>query len=198
MLRMLANYLQGRDFALLGESRWRSAGLRPLARIINSMSHPVKEQIYIWSGRYEAIAASKLDRAITSRVAEWAASLYPQRKYPAVAVGSSNGALTHLWAALGIPWLPQTFLIPVARSGPHPDEPQQDVKWAEKWIPAFLESNPDVQLHHMHDPNQDRLMIQRMTYFRVKRLWLGQAYESFIRQYLEPGGTIFIVDCNLK
>jgi hypothetical protein len=97
-----------------------------------------------------------------------------------------------------MPWLPQTFLIPVARSGPHPDEPQQDVKWAEKWISAFLESNPDVQLHHMHDPNQDRLMIQRMTYFRVKRLWLGPAYESFIRQYLEPGGTIFIVECNLK
>ncbi len=41
-------------------------------------------------------------------------------------------------------------------------------------------------------------MIQRMTYFRVKRLWLGQAYESFIQQYLEPGGTIFIVDCQLK
>jgi hypothetical protein len=82
--------------------------------------------------------------------------------------------------------------------GPDPNEPQQDVKWAEKWIPAFLESNPDVQLHHMHDPNQDRLMIQRMTYFRVKRLWLGQAYGSFIQQYLEPGGTIFIVDCQLK
>jgi hypothetical protein len=166
--------------------------------MINSMPGSVKEQVYIWSGRYEAIAAKKLDRAITSGVAEWVVSLYPQRKYPAVAVGSSNGALTHLWAALGIPWLPQTFLIPVARSGPDPDEPQQDVKWAEKWIPAFLESNPDVQLHHMHDPNQDRLMIQRMTYFRVKRLWLGQAYESFIQQYLEPGGTIFIVDCNLK
>jgi hypothetical protein len=198
MLRGLANYLHGRDFALLAESRWRSAGLRPLASMINSMPDSVKEQVYIWSGRYEAIAAKKLDRAITSGVAEWVVSLYPQRKYPAVAVGSSNGALTHLWAALGIPWLPQTFLIPVARSGPDPDEPQQDVKWAEKWIPAFLESNPDVQLHHMHDPNQDRLMIQRMTYFRVKRLWLGQAYESFIQQYLEPGGTIFIVDCNLK
>lgn len=41
-------------------------------------------------------------------------------------------------------------------------------------------------------------MIQRMTYFRVKRLWLGKAYENFIRQYLEPGGTIFIVECNLR
>jgi hypothetical protein len=85
MLRGLANYLHGRNFALLGESRWRSAGLRPLACIINSMPNPVKEQVYIWSGRYEAIAARKLDRAITSRVAEWVVSLYPQRKYPPVA-----------------------------------------------------------------------------------------------------------------
>ena len=91
--------------------------LEALPRIINSMSNPVKEQVYIWSGRYEAIAARKLDRATTSRVAEWVVSLYPQQKYPAVAVGSSNGALTHL---SGIPWLPQTFLIPVARSGPIP------------------------------------------------------------------------------
>lgn len=41
-------------------------------------------------------------------------------------------------------------------------------------------------------------MIQRMTYFRVKRLWLGANYENFIRQSLEPGGTILIVECNLK
>ena len=39
-------------------------------------------------------------------------------------------------------------------------------------------------------------MIQRMTYFRIKRLWLGPAYENFVRQNLEPGGTIFIVECN--
>jgi hypothetical protein len=32
----------------------------------------------------------------------------------------------------------------------------------------------------MHDANQDRLMIRRMTYFRVKRLRLGEAYERFL------------------
>ena len=199
MLRALVNYLQGRDFPLLGTMpKWRAPAMKLLAHAVNRMSNPLKERVYIWSGRYEAIAARKLDKAKTERIAEWVVSLYPKRKYPAVAIGSSNGALTHLWAALRIPWLPQTFLIPVARSGPHPDEPLQDVKWAEEWTPVLLKANPDVQLHHMHDPNQDRLMIQRMTYFRVKRLWLGANYENFIRQSLEPGGTIFIVECNLK
>lgn len=172
--------------------------MKLLANLVTHAPNFIKEQVYIWSGRFEAIKPRKLARAKTELIPEWAVSLYPTRKYPAIAVGSSNGALTHLFAALDIPWLPQTFLIPVARSGPDPDEPLQDVKWAEEFAPMFLENNPDVQLHHMHDPNQDRLMIQRMTYFRVKRLWLGEAYENFIRQSLEPGGTVFIIECGLK
>lgn len=41
-------------------------------------------------------------------------------------------------------------------------------------------------------------MIQRMTYFRVKRLRLGDAYEMFLQRSLKPGGTIFLIECNLK
>ncbi|MGE5525271.1 MAG: hypothetical protein ACM3SS_16275, partial [Rhodospirillaceae bacterium] len=100
--------------------------------------------------------------------------------------------------ALGIPWLPQTFLVPVARHGPHPDEPADDLAWAREPSEIFLRANPDVQLHHLNDPSQDRLMIQRMTYFRFKKLTLGPAYESFLRACLEPGGTIFVVDCELE
>jgi hypothetical protein len=198
MLRALANYLHGRDFPMLGRPHWSAPVWKTVARAVARLPNELKEQVYIWSGRYEAIRPEKLHEARTDKIAEWVTGLYPKRKYPAIAVGSSNGALTHLWAALGVPWLPQTFLIPVARSGPHPDEPAQDIEWAKDWVPVFLEANPDVQLHHMHDPNQDRLMIQRMTYFRVKRLRVGEAYENFIRESLEPGGTIFIVECGLK
>jgi hypothetical protein len=198
MLRALANYLHGQDFPLLGAlPRWAAPEMKVIATLVNRMPKRMKEQVYIWSGWSEAIAARKLHNAKTDRIADWVVSLYPKRRYPAVAVGSSNGALTHLWVALGIPWLPQTFLIPVARSGPHPDEPMEDVKWAEEWAAVFLKANPDVQLHHLHDPNQDRLMIQRMAYFRVKKLWLGTAYEQFLQHYLEPGGSIFIVECGL-
>jgi len=61
--------------------------------------------------------------------------LYPRRTYPAAVVGSSNGAAVHLWGALGIPWLPQTFLVPVARSGVHPDEPFDAMHWAVEPAP---------------------------------------------------------------
>lgn len=95
-------------------------------------------------------------------------------------------------------WLPQTFLIPVARSGIHPDDPKADAEWAREPAHRFLKVNPDVQLHHMNDPIQDRLMIQRMTYFRVKRLQLGPAYRNFLIDCLAPGGTIYLMDCRLK
>jgi hypothetical protein len=49
----------------------------------------------------------------------------------------------------------------------------------------------------MHDPSQDRLMIRKLAYFRVKRLRLGEAYEQFLEERLEPGGTIVVVDCAL-
>ena len=198
MLRALSRYLHGEDFPLLGTlPRWTAPSMKLLATLINRLPRRLQEQIYIWSGWYEAITPEQLQEVNTEQVAAWMASLYPQRQYPAVMVGSSNGAAVHLCAALGIPWLPQTFLIPVARSGIPPDEPQADAEWAEKPARALLQKNPDIQLHHMHDPVQDRLMIQRMTYFRVKRLCLGAAYERFLQQALEPGGTIYLLECGL-
>jgi hypothetical protein len=37
-----------------------------------------------------------------------------------------------------------------------------------------------------------------MSYFRFKRLSLGDAYRAFLDQCLEPGGTIVLVDCRLS
>jgi hypothetical protein len=122
---------------------------------------------------------------------------YPRRQYPAVAIGSSGGALVHLCAALGIPWLPQTFLIPV-RAHFSPDEPRDALRFGEEKAPLLLEGNPDLVLHHMHDAAQDRLMLQHMTYFRVKRLRLGQAFSEFLTDSLEPGGTLFLVECERR
>jgi hypothetical protein len=199
MLRALSRCVGGQDFPLLGTlPRWSGVPMRGLGAVINAMPQWLQEQVYIWSGWCEAISVDKLQTINAEEVAEWMMGLYPERKYPAVAIGSANGAATHLWAAMGIPWLPQTFLVPVARSGVHPDEPQQDLEWGREPASVVLQRNPDVQLHHMHDPVQDRLMIQRMTYFRFKRLTLGPAYEAFLDRCLEPGGTIFLMDCRVS
>jgi hypothetical protein len=199
MVRGTANYLKQKGVPVLGTMpAWSGPAVRTAGNLIQQLPWQVKDQLYALGGAGEALSPRKLHKAKIERIEEWVIGLYPRRKYPAIALGSSNGAAVHLYAALGIPWLPQTFMIPVARSGVHPDEPLQDIDWAQEPARRFLRANPDVQLHHMHDPNQDRLMIQHMTYFRVKRLRLSKVYENFIMECLEPGGTLFIMECNLK
>jgi hypothetical protein len=47
----------------------------------------------------------------------------------------------------------------------------------------------------MHDPNQDRLMTHYMTYFRIKRRRLGEAWTRFLAERLQPGGVVVLVEC---
>jgi len=199
MMRANAAFLRGRDFPVLGTVPSRLApAMRPIAATINALPERAREVLYARSGAREAILPEKLAEVRAEDVARWTVDQYPGWRYPAMAIGSSNGALTHLWCALGIPWLPQTFLIPVRHPGIHPDELREDMEWAKKQAPALLEANPELALHHMHDANQDRLMIRHMSYFRVKRLRLGGAYERFLEETLSPGGTIFLVECRRR
>jgi hypothetical protein len=125
--------------------------------------------------------------------------LYPKQKYKAILIGSSSGPAVHLGAALGIPWLPQTFLIPVKTAGElSVDDPIERMEWVKPFARELLENNPELELHHMMDPNQDRPMLKTTCYFRVKLLQLGKAYEEFILKNLEKDGTLFIVDCQKR
>jgi len=169
MLKATAHALQGHDFPLVGAVSPRLQPiLQPVGRLIGRLPSRVREQIYIWSGANEAVPPRRLRAVRTEELARFAVRQYPCRRYPAVALGSSNGALVHLWAALGVPCLPQTVLIPVRRDGVPPDEPHRELEWGRGPARWLLDQNPGLQLHQMHDPVQDRLMVQRMSYFRVK------------------------------
>lgn len=193
MLRSTAAYLRGEDFPGLGIT---SPVIEPLLGLVNTLPRPLQEFVYTMGSANEGIPVDSLKDVRSEVIAQWMVNEYPQREYPAVAIGSSCGALVHLYAALGIPWLPQTYLIPIAHPDFEPNDTQPFLEWGVKHAPKFLEANPDLQLHHMHDPNQDRLTSKGMTYFRVKRLRLGTAYERFLENCLPSGGTIFLVECN--
>lgn len=194
MLRATARYLRGRDFPTLGVR----SPLDVVVPLLRRAPDRALEALYIWSGASEAAPVERLGEVDAERIGAWAVSEYPARQLPAAFVGSSNGALVHLACALGAAFLPQTFLVPARRTRVEPDDPQGDMRWGMRHARALLAANPDVQLHHMHDANQDRLMIQRMTYFRIKRRRLGAAYERFLRRQLVPGGTLFVVECELR
>lgn len=194
-LRVLARHLHGEGSPALGLG-WAARSVSRLLPVGNHAPSAVREQLYIWSGWSEAVRREQVGAVDTDAIAEWACARYPRRKYPAVFVGSSSGAVAHLAALAGVPWLPQTFLVPVRhRRALDPDEPVVAMNELAEAREAFVTANPGVAVHHMHDANQDRLMIRRMGYFRYKYRELPAAYAAFLREHLAPGGTVVVVDC---
>lgn len=193
MLRANANFLRGEDFPALGSPPL----LKIPAATANWFPKKIRTGVYLFSGWNETIPPKQLDQVDPEELSSWVSQQYPNREFPAVAIGSSNGAATHLYCALGIPWLPQTFLMPV-RQSVHPDEPYEAMRIGLEPGRQLLDRNPELKLHHMHDANQDRIMVRTMTYMRVKRRQLGEEYRRFLEERLPPGGTIIVTECERK
>ena len=166
-----------------------------MAPAINSLPKSIRTNFFVAAGRSESLSAHRLPGTSVEDICRWVTRQYPNRRYPAVAIGSANGAAIHLFAALGIPWLPQTFLIPVARSGIAPDDAAAELHWGIKIASGFLRSNREINLHHMQDPIQDRLMVRAISYFRIKKISLGPAYEQFLTNNLERNGVVLLIEC---
>ena len=201
MLRALASHLKDQDFIALGSfPKWSVPFMSVVGGTVKRLPSALRSAVYSFSGWTEAVAQRKIvgPRTDPGNVAEWLCSHYPKRRYPAVMIGSSNGALMHVCAACGIPWLPQTYLMPVSHRRLDPNAVETELARMRGLALRFLDAHRDVALHHMHDPSQDWLMVQLMSYFRLKYLRLPDAYKKFITQCLEPGGTICIINCELS
>lgn len=183
----------------LHDKELRTGGFAPslAGSFLNAVSYlPSKliEPISTFAGWLDASSPSVLDKVRGETMSQWVVSKYPKRRYPGVLIGSSSGGVVHLGAALGIPWLPQTLLVCV-RHSMDLDEPKQELEWAKAPVQRLLRNNPDLWAYQMHDPNQDRLKVGHVSYFRLKRSRLGTQYKQFLKQNLVPGGTIFLVEC---
>ena len=181
--------LDGQPFRNLGSSTAAGLAVRAAARLPWS----VLRGVYTRIGASEAINPRRLADVNLAAVAESFAKRYPKRRYPAILIGASNGALVHLAAAMQVPWLPDTVLVPVDHVG-DTDRPDDAMEFGRSVAPALLDRNPDVVLHHMHDQLQDVLMAQRMSYFRVKWARLPEAYAKFIDDHLTAGGTVVLIN----
>jgi hypothetical protein len=181
-LQALARFLRGKDVPTPGRTK-----------LVSALPRGLQEQLSAWSGWAGAIPPRRLADVHAEDMADWVVSHYPRRRYPAVALGSSCGALVHLYAALGIPWLPQTLLIPVRHTPP--EEPESVLRLGQQLSPTLLANNPELQLHHLHDAVQDRLLLAHMTALRMKRRRLGQTFSTFLLDALAPGGTVLLAEC---
>jgi hypothetical protein len=191
MAQALALFLHGRDVATLSGSRWLDMAMPA----INLLPNYPREWIYSIGGMSEAITAAQVPHIDFDGIAQWIVEAFPQRSYPAAFIGSSNGALVHLAAAIGAPWLPQTYLCPVRRLTSDPDDAQGEFARGRPIVEAFLKADPHVAVHHMHDPNQDRLMLRTMSYFRLKHRALPRHYRDFLLRSLPRGATLYVSEC---
>jgi hypothetical protein len=185
----LAAALAGRPFPHLGHSAAAAAAIRAGGRL----PWPVLRRLYTRIGASEGIPAARLGDVDMAAVAAWLAGTYPRRRYPAALIGSSNGALTHLAAAMQAPWLPGTVLVPVSRTG-DPQRPADALRFGQQVARELLDRNRDIVLHHMHDQVQDELMVARMTYFRLKWRALPTAYAQFLADSLIPGAPVVLIE----
>jgi hypothetical protein len=188
-LLALARALDGRDFPYLGQSWLKALPVR--ASVL--LPRPLRCRAYALASGSEGVAVDRLGDIDLDEVASWVARTYPDRRYPAVLIGSSNGALTHLAAACGVPWLPQTLLVPVRRRGADPADMPAALEFGTCHGPALLAHNPRVELHHMQDANQDALSGSQMAYFRVKWTSLPPAYQRFLDQRLQSEAPVVVV-----
>ncbi len=195
MLMALSNFINGDDVP--------GAGFLPssklLASEIKKFSRQARDTMFALSGICEGICPEHMNRINSEEISRLVTGMYHKRPFQAIMIGSSNGSMVYLQAALQAPWLPQTFLIPV-RHPPemHPDRPELFMDWARKPAEILLKNNPELQLHHIFDPVQDHPAPEYTTRFRIKKLLLGKEYERFIKESLPRGGTIFVIDCQRK
>jgi len=192
MLKALSNCLKNRDFPGLGAL----PGAKPVELVVSKLDQRLGQRLYSWAGWSETVAHEAVGSVVAEDISRAVVSQYPQDSYPAIFIGSANGAMIHLCAAMRAPWLPQSFLVPLRRPAMDPDDIPADMEWGRSPGATLLKRNPELVLTHMHDPDHDRLMVQRMAYFRIKRRWLGETYSQFIEEKLEPGGTIYLIECD--
>lgn len=194
MVQALAAALENRPFT----SPSQSPLFDKVMPAINLLPNKPREWAYAIGGMSEGIGQPQAGRLDLEAIGEWIAGQYQDRHYPAAFIGSSNGALVHLAAAMRVPWLPQTFLCPVRALGNDPDDPQRALREGLPTVAALLKAKPRIAVHHMHDPNQDRLMLQQMAYFRLKYQRLPLAYREFLLRNLPRGATLYLSHCERK
>lgn len=191
-VRAVGSFLRGKPH--------QAMGVGPSSRLIADRVAPspparARAALFRVAGFSQGIPLDLVRHLDVDELDEWVVRQYGPGPYPVVVIGSTSGPAVHLAAALGAPFLPQTTLSSVRDLATRSDDPVGAMSALAPTIRAIARNNPRVNVYHMHDPAQDRPMLEAMAYVRLKRRELGRPYERFLTERLAPGGTILQVEC---
>jgi hypothetical protein len=191
-MRSVAAALRGRFLDPFRLSALERLGLSAIALL---GPEPVRRAVG-YGVRFRGTDPSWADRITTEGLARWAVSLYDGLDGPfdALLIGAPNGGVAHLAAALGAPFLSQHFLISF-RDPTHPDDIDTYFERGTALARRILRREPMVAVVNHYDPLHDRFLVRWVNHIRLKLLDLPEAYRTFIRRRLRPGGTLIFIDC---
>ena len=132
-----------------------------------------------------------LDELIQARLNDY--SGLPGR-YPTVVVGAAlGGATSFLSLALGGPFLPQAFVITLAKGSYYGDP---DI-YLNRSLPQALQiakNDPRLMTIQHYDPIHDGWLTRYVNHMRFKLVDLPDSYANFIRQRIQPGGAVVYLE----
>ncbi|MEV4640604.1 hypothetical protein AB0J80_25000 [Actinoplanes sp. NPDC049548] len=162
-------------------------GQRPTVR------EDVRQDALAYDAAEEALPVGLAARLDADAVASWITAQYPADAYPGVLLGSGHGAVTHLAAALGAPWLPDGFTVTVPWPGGAVGDWETAMDWGSVVADSIVAANPDVSVRQVHDPVQRGSLCGTTITLHVRWRRLPAAYRSFLRSRLEPGAHALMV-----
>lgn len=191
--RLLGQYLAGERASVFEFKPWERLGLQTL----NVLPVAFARRAVRWRFRSSALdpelASSVTTRdLVNARLQDYDA--VRGTRFPAVVIGAAmGGASAHLAAALGVPFLPQPFILGL-RGGSPDDELRPHLELTSRVAQAILDRNPELMAVAHFDPIHDGWLTRVVSHLRLKLISLPPGYRSFIGDVLEPGGAILYLD----
>ena len=132
-------------------------------------------------------------------LAAWCVAQYPDdgSRYAAIVVGSPNGAVAHIAALLGAPFLTTSFGLVFRHDTIDPNDLSSYRRTSLDAAQRIVEANAamDFEIICHYDPIHDRSMVKVADFVRIKLHDLPTCYLDFIRDRLSPGGMLVFIDC---
>ncbi len=197
VVREVAEALTGVGRSILECYPW---GSRTFLGLVSLFPSETRIRLIEWGTRLSVgHDAEDADRLRVDALPRWCVDQYPQddRRYEAIVVGSPNGAVAHLAALLGAPFLTTSFGLTFRRPTIDTEDHLAYFESSREVVDSILSTNGDdgFELIVHYDPLHDRSLVRSVDFVRVKLRTLPACYREFIARHLAPGGRLILIDC---
>ena len=197
VVREAAEALTGEGRSILECYPW---GSRTFLGLVSLFPSATRIRLIEWGTRLSVgHDAEDAGRLRVDALPRWCVEQYPQddRRYEAIVVGSPNGAVAHLAALLGAPFLTTSFGLTFRRPTIDAEDHLAYFESGRAIVESILEANGDdgFELIVHYDPLHDRSLVRSVDFVRVKLRALPACYREFIDRHLAPGGRLILIDC---